>query len=63
MVFIPVCETWNINKPNIIIIKYDEIFWTHKVHIRLQVERSNFWTDRQQQKRIGIQCLTWIDKI
>ena len=31
--------------------KHTEIVRTHKAHIRLQVERSNFWTERQQQKK------------
>jgi len=30
--------------------KQTEIVRIHKVHIRLQVERSNFWTDREKQK-------------
>jgi len=31
--------------------KKTETVRTHKTQIRLQVERSNFWTDRQQQKK------------
>ena len=31
--------------------KQTEIVRIHKVHIRLQVERSNFWTDRVKQKK------------
>lgn len=31
--------------------KQTEIVRIHKVHIRLQVERSNFWTDREKQNK------------